>query len=194
MPLNATQNSLVLPMLGLLVEQPAHGYDITTRLRERYGHLSVTRSTVTSLLKALEKAGLITSRLPERVGNRPPRRAYELTAAGLADFRHKVEAGVRDTVAASLDFVMAVAYVGVLPIDQAASILDGRADRLDRELAALSGLSDGDVPEVHMLEVAYWRTIVAAEAAWIRNLVGRIRSNEISWPAQPTDEHRSAEA
>ncbi|WP_091252573.1 PadR family transcriptional regulator [Micromonospora matsumotoense] len=194
MPSNATQNSLVLPMLGLLVEEPAHGYDITTRLRQRYGHLSVTRSTVTSLLKTLEKACLISSRLPERVGNRPPRTAYELTSAGLADFRHRVEAGVRDTVAASVDFVMAVAYVGVLPIDQAASILDGRADRLDQELAALSGLPDGDVLEVHMLEVAYWRTIVAAEAAWIRNLVRRIRSHEISWPAQQTDQHRSAEA
>ncbi|MEU7620142.1 PadR family transcriptional regulator [Micromonospora rifamycinica] len=194
MPSDATQNSLVLPMLGLLVEEPAHGYDITTRLRQRYGHLSVTRSTVTSLLKTLEKAGLIFSRIPERVGNRPPRTAYELTAAGRADFRHKVEAGVRDTVAASVDFVMAVAYVGVLPTDQAASILEGRADRLDQELAVLSGLPDGDVLEVHMLEVAYWRTIVAAEVAWIRNLVRRIRSHEISWPTQQTDQYRSAEA
>ncbi|MBE1490751.1 PadR family transcriptional regulator [Plantactinospora soyae] len=194
MPLDASRNSLVLPILGLLVEQPAHGYDITTRLRERYGYLPVTRSTVTSLLKALEKAGLVSSRLPERVGNRPPRTAYELTAAGLADFRRKVAAGVRDTAAASVDFVMAVAYVGVLPIDQAASILLGRADRLDQELAVLSEPPDGDVPEVHMLEVAYWRTIVAAEVAWIRTLVRRIRSHEIGWPTQRTDQHRSAEA
>ncbi|WFE66485.1 PadR family transcriptional regulator [Micromonospora sp. WMMD714] len=194
MPSDATRNSLVLPMLGLLVEEPAHGYDITTRLRQRYGHLSVTRSTVTSLLKTLEKAGLIYSRHPERVGNRPPRTAYELTAAGLADFRHRVEAGVRDTVAASVEFVMAVAYVGILPIDRAASVLDGRADRLDRELAALSALPDGDVLEVHMLEVAYWRTIVAAEVAWIRNMVRRIRSHEISWPTGQADQHRSAEA
>lgn len=78
-PLNASRNSLVLPILGLLVEQPAHGYDITTRLRKRYGHLSVTRSTVTSLLKAVEKAGMVSARLPERIGNRPPRTVYELT-------------------------------------------------------------------------------------------------------------------
>ncbi|MEU6078375.1 PadR family transcriptional regulator [Micromonospora sp. NPDC047074] len=194
MPLNATRNSLVLPILGLLVEQPAHGYDITTRLRERYGQLSVTRSTVTSLLKALEKAGLVSSRRPERVGNRPSRTAYELTAAGLADFRHRVAAGVRDTPAASVDFVMAVAYIGVLPIDQAATILRGRADRLDRQLAALPELPDGDVPEVHMLEVAYWRTVVAAEITWIRTLVRRIRAREIGWPTQQTDQDGSTEA
>ncbi|MGC4812184.1 PadR family transcriptional regulator [Micromonospora sp. DT228] len=194
MPLDASRNSLVLPILGLLVEQPAHGYDITTRLRERYGHLPVTRSTVTSLLKTLEKAGTVSSRQPERIGNRPPRTAYELTAAGLADFRHKVEAGVRESPAASVDFVMAVAYVGVLPKDQAAGILDGRADRLDQELAALSGLPDADVLEVHMLEVAYWRTIVATEATWIRTLVRRIRSHEIGWPTQQPDTRGSAEA
>jgi len=193
-PLNASRNSLVLPILGLLVEQPAHGYDITTRLRERYRHLSVTRSTVTSLLKALEKAGLVSSRLPERVGNRPPRTAYQLTAAGFADFRGKVEAGVRDTPAASVDFVMAVAYVGVLSMEHASSILDGRAERLDQELAVLSALPDGEVLEVHMLEVAYWRTVVAAEVTWIRTLVRRIRSQEIGWPTQQTDQQGSAEA
>lgn len=154
----------------------------------------MTRSTVTSLLKALERAGMVCSRLPERIGNRPPRTAYELSAAGLAEFRQKVEAGVRDTPAASVDFVMAVAYVGVLPIDQAACILDGRADRLDQELAALSGLPDADVLEVQMLEVAYWRTIVATEATWIRALVRRIYAREIGWPTQQIDQFGSAEA
>ncbi|MCI4061185.1 PadR family transcriptional regulator [Micromonospora sp. R77] len=194
MPLNASRNSLVLPILGLLVEQPAHGYDLTTRLRERYGHLPVTRSTVTTLLKALDKAGLVSARPPERVDNRPPRTAYQLTAAGLADFRRKVEAGVRDTPAASVDFVMAVAYVGVLPSEHASSILSGRADRLDQELAALSQLPDGDVLEVHMLEVAYWRTIVAAEVTWLRTLVRRMRTHEIAWPVRQIDQHGRADA
>lgn len=194
MPLDASRNSLVLPILGLLVEQPAHGYDITTRLNGRYGHLKVTRSTVTSLLKTLEKSGLVASRSPERSGNRPPRTVYEVTAAGLAEFRHRIEAGMRDTRTASVDFVMAVAYVGVLPPDRAASVLDGRAHRLDQELAALSGLPDRDVLEVHMLEVAYWRTIVAAEATWIRTLVRRIRAHEIDWPIRQTNQDGSAQA
>ncbi|MFC0506706.1 PadR family transcriptional regulator [Micromonospora costi] len=181
MPLDASRNSLVLPMLGLLVEQPAHAYDLTTRLADRYRHLTVTRSTVTSLLKALERAGLVASRQPERVGNRPPRTAYELTDAGVADFRHKVEAGLRDSAAASMDFVLAVAYVGILPAAQAAALLDARADRLDRDLAVLSARPDG-VAEAHMLEVAYWHTIVAAEVAWIRTLARRIRSHDIDWP------------
>ncbi|MGC4804267.1 PadR family transcriptional regulator [Micromonospora sp. DT233] len=187
MPLDASRNSLVLPLLGLLVEQPAHAYDLTTRLRTRYGHLSVTRSTVTSLLKALERAGLVAAGVPERVGNRPPRTAYEPTEAGVADLRRRVEQGLRDGPAASADFVMAVAYLGILPADHAASILDTRAARLDRELPALRETPDG-VAEAHMLEAAYWATVVAAEAGWVRTLAARIRSHDIDWPgAHPGD-------
>ncbi|RKN15790.1 PadR family transcriptional regulator [Micromonospora musae] len=181
MPLDATRNSLVLPMLGLLVEQPAHAYDLTRRLHERYAQVSVTRSTVTSLLKALDRAGLLSARPAERSGNRPPRTTYELTEAGVAEFRQRVEAGLRDTAVASLDFVMAVAYVAILPADLAASVLEERADRLDHELAALRAEPHG-VLEVHMLEVAYWRAVVAAEVAWARTLVRRIRSHDIDWP------------
>ncbi|MFC7546939.1 PadR family transcriptional regulator [Plantactinospora sp. GCM10030261] len=188
MPLDASRNSLVLPMLGLLVERPAHAYDLTTRLRERYGHLSVTRSTVTSLLKALEKAGLVTSQLPERVGNRPPRTAFALTTTGVADFRSRVEQGLRDSPAASVDFVMAVAYLAILPADRAASILDGRADRLAQELVALRSAARPDgVPAAHMLEAGYWQAIVATDITWIRELARRIRSHEIDWPARPTN-------
>ncbi|MEV6909150.1 helix-turn-helix transcriptional regulator [Amycolatopsis sp. NPDC051071] len=180
MPLDASRNSLVLPLLGLLVEQPSHAYDLAARLRERYGQLSATRSTVTTLLKTLEGAGLVASRVPERVGNRPPRTAYELTATGMADFRRRVEEGLREGQAASVDFVMAIAYVGALPEGDAVSILDSRADRLDRELATLRE-QPGGVAEVHMLEVAYWRTIIAAETSWLRTLASRIRSHDIDW-------------
>lgn len=191
MPLNASRNSLALPLFGLLVEQPSHAYDLTTRLRERYEQLSATRSTVTSLLKALERAGLVTSRLPERMGNRPPRTVYELTQAGVADFRRKVEVGLRNGQVASMDFVMAVAYVAVLQADHAASILDARADRLDQQLTTLQEQPDG-VLEAHMLEVAYWRAILAAETTWTRNLASRIRSRNINWPgAAPHERGRT---
>ncbi|WP_106403536.1 PadR family transcriptional regulator [Actinocorallia populi] len=181
MPLDASQNSLVLPLLGLLVERPSHAYGLASQLRERYGHPTATRSTVTSLLKSLERAGSVASQQPERVGKRPPRTVYELTEAGMADFRRKVEAGLGEGRAASVDFVMAVAYAGVLSADHAASLLESRAERLDRELAGLRDRPDG-VAEAHMLEAAYWRTIVTAEADWVRTLASRIRSHDIDWP------------
>ncbi|MEV0675561.1 helix-turn-helix transcriptional regulator [Actinosynnema sp. NPDC050436] len=183
MPLDATRNSLVLPLLGLLVEQPAHAYDLTARLRERYHHLTATRSTVTTLLKTVERAGLVTSRTPEQVGNRPPRTTYELTGAGFADFRAKVESGLADSPAASVDFTLAVAYAAILPADRAATILEDRATRLDGELGALHQVEG--VREAHMLEVAYWHAIVTTEIDWTRTTARRLRAGGIDWPRSP---------
>lgn len=176
----------MLPLLGLLVEQPSHAYGLTSRLCERYGRSTATRSTVTSLLKSLEKAGLVASRQPEQVGKRPPRTVYELTEAGVADFRRRVEAGLGEGETASADFVMAVAYAAILPAEQAADLLDARAERVEREAARLRERPDG-VAEAHMLEAAYWHTIAAAEAEWLRMLAVRIRERDIDWPDGSSD-------
>ena len=168
MPLDASRNSLVLPILGLLVEQPAHAYDLAGRLRERCGQLTVTRSTVATLLKSLARAGLVEARQPGRVGNRPPRTVYEATEAGVAGFREKVESGLRDSPAASADFVLAVGHVRALAAERAAAILEDRARRLTAE--------PGDAPGGGLLAAGYWRGIVAAEVAWIAGLVHEIRA------------------
>lgn len=186
MPLDASRNPLVLPILGLLLEQPAHAYDVTSRLRDRYGPgLGATRSTVTSLLKTLERNGLVASGAPERVGNRPPRTVYEVTGTGLDDFRAKVADNLRDAQVASTDFTLAIAYAGIVPLRQALAIVDERIDRLDEDLAALDAHPEG-VAEVHMLEAAYWRTIVTAELGWLTTLVQRMRSGDLDWTGGTT--------
>lgn len=178
MPLDASRNSLVVPLLGLLVEQPAHAYDLTARLAGRYQHLRVTRSTVTTLLKSMEKAGMISALVPERVDGRPLRTAYELTETGFAGFSSKIAEGLRDAQPASIDFIVAVSYAGVLPAGRTADLLDARADRL----AGDAVFEQVSLPEVHMLEAAYWRAVVSTEIDWIRQLAARIRSRDISWP------------
>jgi DNA-binding PadR family transcriptional regulator len=182
MPLDASRNSLVLPILGLLGERPAHAYDLATRLQERYAQLTATRSTVTTLLKYLHRAGLVEAREPGQVGNRPPRTEYELTEHGGASFRAKVESGLRDTPVASVDFALAVAHLGSLPADRAVVLLSDRADRLAGERAALPA-GAGEMTEVHGLEHGYWHGLVTAELAWIAALVERIRTAELAWAA-----------
>ncbi|MET0425119.1 MAG: helix-turn-helix transcriptional regulator [Actinoplanes sp.] len=181
MPLDATRNSLVLPLLGLLVEQPAHAYDLTSRLATRYAHLTVTRSSVTSLLRSLAAAGLVQPRPPERVGRRPPRTAYELTEAGLAGFRSRVEEGLRDAPAASPVFVTALAYVSILARTQAVEILQARIERLGRERDALDDAAPPEVTDIHMIEVSYWRRILTVEAGWLAAFSARISAGDYRW-------------
>ncbi|MCW2136382.1 PadR family transcriptional regulator [Actinoplanes cyaneus] len=182
MPLDASRNSLVLPILGFLGERPAHAYDLATRLQERYAQLRATRSTVTTLLKSLHRAGLVKAREPGQVGNRPPRTVFELTEPGFACFREKVESGLRDTPVASVDFALAVAYLGSLPADRAVALLSERAERLAGEQAALPGGSSA-MTGLDTLEHGYWHGLVGAERAWIADLLTRIRSADLAWAA-----------
>ncbi|GIF06683.1 hypothetical protein Asi03nite_42210 [Actinoplanes siamensis] len=170
----------MLPILGFLGERPAHAYDLATRLQERYAHLTATRSTVTTLLKSLHRDGLVEAREPGRVGNRPPRTEYELTEQGSAGFRGKVESGLRDSPVASVDFALAVAYLGSLSADEAVALLTARAERLAAEQAALPDAAAA-MAELRTLEHGYWHGLVAAELAWIDALVERIRSAELAW-------------
>ncbi|ONH21998.1 PadR family transcriptional regulator [Pseudofrankia asymbiotica] len=72
---------LDLLLLAVLEDEPAHGYVVITRLRERSdGGFDLPEGTIYPALHRLERAGLLVSDWVEHAGRR--RRAYALTAAG----------------------------------------------------------------------------------------------------------------
>jgi DNA-binding PadR family transcriptional regulator len=76
--------SLRTAVLAALVEQPAHGYDLTSRLNRRMGPmLQVDARRVYEVLEQLEKEGLATS-VEEQAAAAPHRRrrVFSLTALG----------------------------------------------------------------------------------------------------------------
>ena len=183
MPLDALANRLVLPLLGLLVERPAHPYELAARLNERYPFLATQRSSVTTLAKSLVEAGLIRPQRSKRVGNRPARQAYELTDAGLKEFRARVTAQIEDAPAASARFTLGLAYIGILPRTTAAAALRRRVVSRRAELDAISTLQPGAI-EVHMIEMAYWKAVLKAEVQWLSTFIDRITSRDIDWPVE----------
>lgn len=67
-------------VLALLAAQPAYGYDITARLRDR-GFSDIAEGTVYALLVRIERRGLVdVTKVPSEKG--PPRKVYSLNAAG----------------------------------------------------------------------------------------------------------------
>ena len=175
MPMDATRNSLVLPILGLLVEQPAHAYDVTGRLATRYPHLKTRRSSVVTLLKSLTDGGFLFSGTPESVANRPARTTYRPTDAGIALFRSRVREGLAGSAPASADFVTAVAYLGILPAAEAIAVLRARAERLRRETPVIPA----GLPEIQMIEVHYWLRVLATEITWLTETAGRLADGDL---------------
>ena len=67
-------------VLALLFVQPAYGYEITARLRER-GFADIAEGTVYALLVRVEQKGLVNvEKIPSEKG--PPRKVYSLNAQG----------------------------------------------------------------------------------------------------------------
>ncbi|HEY2389455.1 MAG TPA: PadR family transcriptional regulator [Candidatus Binatia bacterium] len=74
--------SIKYAVLGLLAEQPMHGYRLKDAFDERVGGLwGLTTGQIYQTLKQLERDGSLEAR-GERVGNRPARRIYSVTAQG----------------------------------------------------------------------------------------------------------------
>jgi DNA-binding PadR family transcriptional regulator len=183
-PRDALDNPLVLPLLGLLIEQPAHPYDLTRRLGDRYRHLIVRRSSVTTLARSLAAAGLVRPQRRRRVAGRRARTAYELTDAGYALVRTRVADDLVSARAGSKTFILAISYVGVLPVRDAIDVLRRRLIGLRAELSAAS--ISHSLPEYQMLEVAYWRQLLRGEIGWVQALVDRLAAGAIDWPSRET--------
>jgi DNA-binding PadR family transcriptional regulator len=175
MPLDATRNSLVLPILGLLVEQPAHAYEVTARLETRYPHLRIRRSSVVTLLKSLADGGLVLAGTPESVANRPARTTYQPTDAGIELFRSRVREALTQTAPASADFITAVAYLGILPAAEAIAVLRARAERLRCETPVIPP----GLPEIQMIEVHYWLRVLATEITWLTETADRLAGGDL---------------
>lgn len=84
-PRRRTPGSLRTAVLTALVEQPAHGYEVTNRLNRRMGPmLQADARRVYEVLEQLQKEGLATS-AQEQAAAAPHRRrrVFSLTALGL---------------------------------------------------------------------------------------------------------------
>ena len=67
-------------VLALLAEQPAYGYEITTRIRD-HGFTDIAEGTIYALLVRIEQKNLVdVEKVPSEKG--PPRKVYTLNAQG----------------------------------------------------------------------------------------------------------------
>ncbi|MEU5780406.1 PadR family transcriptional regulator [Micromonospora lupini] len=71
-------------VLAMLAKEPAHGYELRSRMRGALGPLgeAMNAGQVYVTLARLAKAGLVTSERADGLPDRPDRRVYALTPAG----------------------------------------------------------------------------------------------------------------
>jgi DNA-binding PadR family transcriptional regulator len=180
-----SRNTLALAVLGLLMEQPSHPYEMAQRLRERNKGTSfkVTTGSLYDVVEGLERDKWIRAVQTVREGNRPERTVYEHTELGLAEFQKWIDELIRVPVNEYPKFVAAVSYVGVLGVQGAVDALTERADRLADSVEQTDELLKTiNAPRLFMIEVEYTQAMRRAEVEWLRRTAAEMADGGITWP------------
>ncbi|MFI6660221.1 PadR family transcriptional regulator [Streptomyces sp. NPDC050523] len=189
-------NLLGLAVLGLLLEQPMHPYEMATTLRERNKDTSfkVKTGSLYDVVESLDRAGWIEEHSTERSGRRPERKVYAHTELGRTEFMSWLDELVRTPVKEYPSFLAAVSYLGALGPERAVQALAERTARLDEEITegrrAQAEALGRQTPRLFVIELEYALTIAEAERDWARRIIGDIQDGTLTWPELTTKEGR----
>lgn len=191
-------NLLALPVLTTLNERPMYPYEIASTLRHRGKDASVKINwgSFYTVVRNLEKHGLIKATGTVRQGNQPDRTVYAITPDGRAELtdwlRELVEVPEREYPR----FEAALADVAVLPPSEFTVLLRRRLEALDAELAEQDRqLAEARawLPELLIIEADYHRTLLAAEVGWVRALHARLEDGTMPGLADWARFHETGE-
>ena len=178
-----------IAILALLREKPMHPYQMQSLLHERHQDeiLVLKRGSLYHAINRLLRARLIEAVSSSREGRRPERTTYRILPAG----RRQLVASLREMVGTPKrepsDFLASLNFIVYLTPEVATRHLDERAASLEKEIHAIeSGLQGALalVGRIHLLEIEYLLAMRQAELAWVRVIVGQLRSGNLTWNLQ----------
>jgi DNA-binding PadR family transcriptional regulator len=186
MPRRRVKNPLALAVLSCLTEKPMHPYEISTTLRHRgkEDSIKLNYGSLYSVVEALQKHGLITTRETTREGRRPERTVYEITDAGVAEFEDWLAELLSTPVREFTSLEAGLSLMPGLPPDDVALLLDRRAERLRAELHTIDAMhtqaSAAQLPELFLIESRYRHAALTAELDFVATLAADIRSGSFA--------------
>ena len=185
-------NPLALAVLCCLVERPMHPYEISTTLRSRGKEASIKLNfgSLYSVVEALQKHGLVRGREVVREGRRPERTIYEITEAGVVECEDWLAELLSTPVREYTSLEAGLSLMPLLPPDEAARLLDERAEQLRIALRGIDAThdvsADRGLPDLFLVESHFRRAMLDAELTFVAQLAHDIRSTR--------DERRQAVA
>jgi DNA-binding PadR family transcriptional regulator len=158
------------------------------RLLKEWGKDQVVRvgqrANLYTSIKRLGSAGAVAVRQTERDQQYPERTVYEITDEGRQLLFERLAEMVSTPHNEFPAFPAALSFLMLLGPQAAAHSLEKRAEHLEATLASL----DEDleqysptVPRVALIETEYQRAAVAAELAWVREVLDDLRTGALSW-------------
>ena len=174
--------SAELAILGLLVEQPLHGYGIE-RLIEARGMRKWTPigfSSIYHILDQLVSAGLAEVRIEPAPGRGRERHIHAATVQGQELWERKTLAALSDVEGGPGKFLMALSGSPLLDQSDATAALADRVAALETRLADLERDLGAARPVPTHVEVMFdfTRNHLRSERAWVNCYLGDLTIND----------------
>ncbi len=185
--MSTRRSPLAMALLSLVSEAPMHAYRMQQLIKERHKDdvLNVAqRNSVYQTLDRLLRADLIRIRETSREENRPERTVYESTDAGRATLRDWMVTMLSTPAREFPEFPAALAFMPVLPPDEASAALRKRLAALRTRLSELDGeLAEvgAFLPRVFLVESEYRRAVTQAELDYLGGLLDAFEAREVTW-------------
>ncbi|HKW08577.1 MAG TPA: PadR family transcriptional regulator [Candidatus Dormibacteraeota bacterium] len=180
---------LALSILELLHERPMHPYELASTMRERH-HDEFIRLNFGSLyhtVDSLQRYGWIVPTEKEKEGGRPERTVYALTDSGRTVFIQVVSEIVSQPRREYPYFAAGLMFMHHLGADEAARLLELRAQALQQVITKLSHILDellaGGHRRLSLIELEHKIAMIGAERDWITTISRQIRDGKLEWVA-----------
>jgi DNA-binding PadR family transcriptional regulator len=188
------ENVLELAILGVLKEQPMHGYELRHYLSFIVGHIwQLSYGTLYPALRRLEKRGELTKQTI-RDGRGPAKHVYALTAQGERTFLTMMaEVASPTEISDPHKFTLRLVFFRYIASEQRCGLLEHRLKflREQREsLEEMSAIPGSGLDHFRRALIGYHAKLNAEEIAFVESLL----TSEVSPDALAPDGRRAAGA
>jgi DNA-binding PadR family transcriptional regulator len=174
-----------LVILGLLRDQPLHGYEIKQIIEEQMGDwTSIAFGSIYFALGKLSEEGLIEMVATEKEGNRPSRSIYQITEAGRAEFLKLLRELWREPERQYFAIDVGLGFMNALPPEEIMGYLHGRVALLEGTLHYLDShqleqMGQPNIPASAVVIFEHSRVHLAAELSWIKEVLEKMQRGKL---------------
>ena len=180
-------NLLGLAVLSYLTQRPMHPYELGRTLREHGDARSIkyNHGSLYMVVQQLAKAGFVAARETTRAGQRPERTVYALTDAGRRELHDWLRELLEEPQHEYPQFVAGLSLIAALPPSEVVDLLGRRLSRLAAQRTEIRDLIDNTlamgVHPLFLVEEDYRLALLAAESAFVEQLIHRVNDPETGW-------------
>lgn len=174
----STWDERALLLLGVLMTQSQHGYQINDFIENRLCRVAdMKKATAYAQLDRLHAGGMVDIAV-EQVGNRPPRKVFTITDAGRELFHRLLAANLAAIEIPTYAGDIGLMFINHLPRAEAIAALRQRLAQLDALIA------DQPMPPPHSgklnldLAVDHVLALRRADRDWLARTVDRLEAEE----------------